>query len=259
MRLKTLRAFVRSACVVLALLVPILAQADMATLTWNANTESDLAGYKLYQGTVSGQYGPPMDVGNVLTTTRTLPTLTVDQTYFFALTAYDKAGNESGKSIEVSKKIVGVPPVVTAVTTVMATVQGDPKTGPWAVLLTITNAPAAPYTVDVYVNGVLDHTEQADPRCSWGDASTATVPAPCTQVLKPAGTYVIEFRVLKDAKELARTAITVVVPDLPPAIPQGLVISSATASEIVITARASECPTVTFSGAAPLYTVACRR
>jgi len=31
----------------------------------DANTEEDLAGYKVYYGTSSGNYGSPIDVGNV--------------------------------------------------------------------------------------------------------------------------------------------------------------------------------------------------
>lgn len=82
-----------------------------ATLTWNPNTESDLAGYRVYQGTITGQYGPPTDVGLSTTYTVTLPQLTIDQTYYFAVSAYDLAGNESGKSSEVSKLVTGIPNV----------------------------------------------------------------------------------------------------------------------------------------------------
>lgn len=110
--MKRMSLFMLLFCAILlaiAVCLPFLALAGSATLTWNANTESDLAGYKLYQGTVSGQYGPPVDLGNVTTYTFTLPTLTTDQTYFWAITAYDFATNESGKSAEVSKLIRGVP------------------------------------------------------------------------------------------------------------------------------------------------------
>src|SRR5207249_565594 len=38
-----------------------------ATLTWDPNVESDLAGYKVYVGTAAGTYGAPVDVGKVTT------------------------------------------------------------------------------------------------------------------------------------------------------------------------------------------------
>ena len=72
-------------------------------LTWSANAESDLAGYKVYVGTQSGVYGPPITVGNV--TAYQLNNLTMNTTYFVSITAVDTAGNESLYSAEVSKSI----------------------------------------------------------------------------------------------------------------------------------------------------------
>ncbi len=74
-----------------------------ATLSWMPNTDSDLAGYKVYMGTSSGLYGTPVDVGNV--TTYTAGNLTVGTTYYFTVTAYDQSKNESLHSSEVSKSI----------------------------------------------------------------------------------------------------------------------------------------------------------
>lgn len=76
-----------------------IAQAATVQVTWNPNTEEDLAGYKLYHGTASGQYGEPVDVGNV---TGHVMEITPQHgaTYYFALTAYDTSGNESGYSAE---------------------------------------------------------------------------------------------------------------------------------------------------------------
>ena len=76
-----------------------------ATLLWNANTEGDLAGYKVYRATSSGAYGAPIAtlVGNV--TSYTAAGLQMGTTYFFVVTAYDNAGNESTLSNEVSKSI----------------------------------------------------------------------------------------------------------------------------------------------------------
>lgn len=79
-------------------------QADTVKLAWDANTESDLAGYKLYIGTASGTYDSNIDVTNV--TEYTIPNLTVGTTYFFVGTAYDTSGNESGYSNEVSYLVV---------------------------------------------------------------------------------------------------------------------------------------------------------
>ncbi|MGD0307653.1 MAG: fibronectin type III domain-containing protein [Acidobacteriota bacterium] len=75
-----------------------LVRASDATLTWDANTETDLAGYKVYYGTASGSYSQTIDVGNV--TTFTVRGLGVGA-YFFAVTAYNTSGLESGFSNEV--------------------------------------------------------------------------------------------------------------------------------------------------------------
>ena len=70
------------------------------SLAWDPNTESDLAGYKVYYGTASRSYGSSVNVGNV--TSYQLTGLTSGQTYYIALTAYDTLGYESGFSNEVS-------------------------------------------------------------------------------------------------------------------------------------------------------------
>jgi len=76
------------------------------TLTWTANGEPDLAGYNIYVGTASGTYsfpGSPFVAGKV--TSYTAFNLPKGQTYFFAISAYDSAGNESALSAEVSKSL----------------------------------------------------------------------------------------------------------------------------------------------------------
>ena len=99
------RLFVRNCFVaLLILLIPTglceFVYAAQLRLAWDANTESNLAGYKLHYGTASRSYGVPIIVGNV--TTYTLTGLTGGQTYYLALTAYDTANNESNQSNEVS-------------------------------------------------------------------------------------------------------------------------------------------------------------
>lgn len=86
-----------------------------ATLSWNANTESDLAGYRIYYG-ISPRSGdcPPagyaekVDVGKTDTPdkpTYTLKDLEGGKTYYFSITSYDTSGNESCFSPEMSKVI----------------------------------------------------------------------------------------------------------------------------------------------------------
>ena len=84
---------------------PAPSRTASATVTWNANTEADLAGYRVYVGTTSGTYNfaGPFEITNG--TSFTVPNLPVGTTYFFAVTAFDKAGNESTKSGEVSKSL----------------------------------------------------------------------------------------------------------------------------------------------------------
>ena len=79
------------------------------TLQWDANTETDLAGYKVYykiettgpsyNGTGAVEGNSPIDVGNV--TQFTMHGLDEDVTYFFAVTAYNTGQLESGFSNEV--------------------------------------------------------------------------------------------------------------------------------------------------------------
>jgi chitodextrinase len=79
------------------------AWAGNATVRWEANGEDDLNGYRLYHGTASREYGPYMPVASG--TQATIDGLTPGETYYFAVTAVDTSGNESGFSAEVKKTI----------------------------------------------------------------------------------------------------------------------------------------------------------
>ena len=87
------------------------------TLTWDApitnidgSPLTDLAGFKVYWGVVSGTYTGVADMGNV-TTVNIAQTMAITPkgNYCFAVTAYDVAGNESDYSNEIcatfSKKV----------------------------------------------------------------------------------------------------------------------------------------------------------
>ena len=84
---------------------PVSAYSADVTLAWDPNTEEDLAGYMLYYGTASREYTQRIDVGNV--TEFTISGIDEYTTYFFAATAYDVDGNESGYSEELIYTIAG--------------------------------------------------------------------------------------------------------------------------------------------------------
>jgi PKD repeat protein len=84
-------------------------------LTWtppttNANGTplNDLAGYKVYHGSSSGQYTASVDVGDV--TSYTLSGLTSGRLYYIAVTASDTSGNESAYSDEIPVTPTDTPP-----------------------------------------------------------------------------------------------------------------------------------------------------
>ncbi len=74
--------------------------ATQATLAWAKPATATPAGYKLYWGTVSGNYTSNVKAGNVLR--YTVQGLSAGTTYYFAATDYDATGNESARSNEVS-------------------------------------------------------------------------------------------------------------------------------------------------------------
>ncbi len=68
----------------------------------------DLAGYKIYYGTVSGTYTQSIDIGK--TTSYTISGLDDGRTYYFVVTAYNAAQIESGYSNEVRKTSISSDP-----------------------------------------------------------------------------------------------------------------------------------------------------
>lgn len=86
------------------------AVAGTISLAWDPVTDADLAGYRVYWGSASGNYTQSVDVGNV--TSYTLTGLGDCTTWYVAVKAYDTAGNESANP---SNEVSGWPrPAVTA-------------------------------------------------------------------------------------------------------------------------------------------------
>ena len=92
------------------LLSPMVVYGAAVDLAWDANTEPELAGYKIYYGTASGDYSHSIDVGN--TTQYTLTDLEDGVTYYLAATAYDVDNNETDYSEELVHTFSAAKPTV---------------------------------------------------------------------------------------------------------------------------------------------------
>ncbi len=85
---------------VIIVLFPLALRAAEIRVSWIADTDADLAGYKVYYGTSSGSYDNILDVGP--STSVEIGGLSQGETYYFVVTAYDTSGNESAFSEEKS-------------------------------------------------------------------------------------------------------------------------------------------------------------
>lgn len=114
----------RLAALVLAFVALVAAPlaADSVTLAWDANSEPDLAGYRVYYGTRAGIYSNTIDVGNV--TSVSVPSLQPGQRYYFAVVAYNTSGLSSPYSDEVDALIPAPPPTVAGVSPAIGPVGG---------------------------------------------------------------------------------------------------------------------------------------
>lgn len=79
--------------------MPAVVQAASVRLFWDANTETDLAGYVLVWGTATGVYTQSMTIAADQTSVE-VPAL-APGAYFFALRAFNTAGLHSAYSNEV--------------------------------------------------------------------------------------------------------------------------------------------------------------
>jgi hypothetical protein len=80
------------------------------TLRWHANQEPDLAGYRLYYGSQPRSQAAYATAVSIADPGATVWSLELEPgTYYFALTAVDASGNESGFSNEVNAVIPPAP------------------------------------------------------------------------------------------------------------------------------------------------------
>lgn len=116
----------------LSLVIALNASAATVNFAWDQISVSDLAGYRLYQSTASGQYtyGATKAVKDIPAPGTSASITVPDGTYYWVATSYDKSGNESGPSNEVTLTIDTTAPPKPAnlkgSITVTVTVTGGP-------------------------------------------------------------------------------------------------------------------------------------
>jgi hypothetical protein len=93
--------------------IGILGADTVVSLAWDANTESDLAGYRLHYGTASGRYTLTTDISGPVNAV-SISNLSASTTFYFVVTAFDAAGNESLPSNEVAVRptVTGTAPTI---------------------------------------------------------------------------------------------------------------------------------------------------
>lgn len=91
------------------------ARAATMRLAWSSDTEADLSGYRLRYGTAPGNVDGEVDAGKA--TTATVTGLFRGVTYYFSVVAYDRSGNESDPSTEVTARLAtdfSAPPAISS-------------------------------------------------------------------------------------------------------------------------------------------------
>ena len=85
---------------------------DWAHLSWTPPTENtdgsvltNLAGYKIYYGTTSGEYNVVITLDNPSLSEYLVENLPTGYTYYFVITAFNSSGVESGYSVEGFKSL----------------------------------------------------------------------------------------------------------------------------------------------------------
>jgi hypothetical protein len=129
---RPLASFFRRSCLTAGLASLLLGSLSVAqaaqsvSFAWTTNADPSIVGYRYHQGTSSGNYSQSIDVGKA--STATASSLTAGLTYYFVITAYNAAAQESVASNQVSFTATAAPtPTPTPMPTPVPTPVATPK------------------------------------------------------------------------------------------------------------------------------------
>ena len=216
---------------VLAALAPSGQAQNSVTLAWNPDAGTNIAGYKMYYGVTSRTYTNTNNVGNV--TNATISSLTSGTIYYFAATAVNTSGSESGYSTEV----VYTNPVATAPTIVLSSPVSGTNYTPPATISLAASVTANGHTiaqVQFYNGATLLGTAAAAPYTySWNSVS--------------AGTYSLSAKAVYDSgSTVVSTSANVTVTNVP--LPSIVLNSPSNGTSYTAPATISCAATVTANG-----------
>lgn len=186
-----------------------------ATVTWTANSEPDLAGYRIYQCSLqpctlsSGNASLLVTLGTVASFNIGTPS----NTQYYFVTAHDFANNASAESNLATFTPAGAPPPPPP-PAVSLKVVGDPATGSWGVEGSTTDLRDVMATVRL--DGVVHHTENNTPYGFPNDNGTTA-----TTGLFGTGSHTVEFvfYLQGTTTEIGRASVTVQEGSQPPPPP----------------------------------------
>jgi uncharacterized protein involved in tellurium resistance len=207
--------------------------ASTVALQWDPNTESDLAGYKVYyqadSATIPFQGTAPVDVLNQ--TTATIDGLDPNYSYYFAVTAYNTSGAESSYS-----NIVAVPEMASPTISLSYPANNASVSGTVSVSANASDNVGVT-KVEYYVNGTLQAADTSTPYVYSWDTTTIA-----------AGSYMLMTKAYDAAGNVGQSenvAVTVVNDFTAPTVSMTSPANNATVSgTVMISASASDNVTV---------------
>jgi chitinase len=211
--------------------------ASTVVLQWGANPEADIAGYRVYykansavapfDGAGAVQGISPVDVANA--TTATISGLDPGTDYYFAVTAYNTAGQESPYSTPIG--FAGVKDVIPPTVSVISPAPGATVTGTVAI-----SAKAADdigvNKVEFYQNGALIAAGNLSPLTyNWNTTALAN------------GNYTLLAKAYDAAGNSSTSSVSVTVANdsVPPTVSLATPVTSSTASgSVTVSANATD-------------------
>ena len=220
-----------------------------ATLTWEPNKESNLAGYVVYFGTSKRAADCPTDnhgyTGKVRLSSRinsyTISNLAEGKTYYFSISAYDNGGDESCFSEEVSKIIPSTGPDKISPTVAITSPSNKAAVSGNVSIIANASDNVKVSKVEFYVNGILKSSVSASPfvyvwnTSALPDASYRLTARAYDAAGNNATSKLVKVNLKNDGKDMLAPEITITNPENEDKVSGTVKISATAKDNIAVT------------------------